>query len=95
MKLRSSGGGGVVQIDPGYPKFKYHASLPAKIVFTAAEEQALGDSWKDSPADFQPDAVEEELGYRIVKEDLPNGRVRVSIKVTVKGLERSIVEADI
>lgn len=33
-----------------YPKWKYHASQPAKIVQTQQQESALGAGWTDSPA---------------------------------------------
>lgn len=35
-----------------YPKWKYHATLPAIIIQDAIEETELGDEWKDSPTDF-------------------------------------------
>lgn len=35
----------------GYPKYKYHAELDPEIVHDDIQEAALGDSWKDSPAD--------------------------------------------
>ena len=34
-----------------YPKWKYHATQPARIVASPEAETALGDGWVDSPAD--------------------------------------------
>lgn len=40
-----------------FPKWKYHASKDALIVYSAKEEKALGKGWGNSPADF--DKVDE------------------------------------
>ena len=40
-----------------YPKWKYHLSLTAVIIQNAEEEQALGEEWLDSPADFALNAI--------------------------------------
>jgi hypothetical protein len=34
-----------------YPKWKYHRKLESKIVHSSEEEEALGDSWYDSPSE--------------------------------------------
>jgi hypothetical protein len=41
-----------------FPKWKYHPTKPAVIVYTPEEERALGDGWVDSPADFVKAAAE-------------------------------------
>lgn len=35
-----------------YPKWKYHAEKAPVVVASKDEEQALGSSWADSPADL-------------------------------------------
>lgn len=35
-----------------YPKWKYHATEPAKIFDNAKEEVAAGEDWQESPFDF-------------------------------------------
>lgn len=35
-----------------FPKWKYHAEKEALVVDSELEEQALGEGWRDSPADF-------------------------------------------
>lgn len=37
-----------------YPKWKYSATAPAKIVHSADEEVALGEGWEDTPEAFVP-----------------------------------------
>jgi hypothetical protein len=34
-----------------FPKWKYHPTLPGKIVQNAAEEKALGKGWYNNPAE--------------------------------------------
>ncbi|MGA2857267.1 MAG: hypothetical protein ABSE40_10375 [Candidatus Sulfotelmatobacter sp.] len=34
-----------------FPKWKYHATLPSKIVQNAGEEKALGKGWYNTPAE--------------------------------------------
>lgn len=36
-----------------FPKWLYHAELPARIVKTPEEQIALGEGWADSPAAFE------------------------------------------
>jgi hypothetical protein len=36
-----------------YPTWRYHASLPARIVNGPEEDAALGPEWADTPAAFQ------------------------------------------
>lgn len=36
-----------------YPRWKYHATKPACVVYSAKEERDLGRGWADSPADFE------------------------------------------
>ncbi len=36
----------------GFPKWKYHRTLPACIVNDATAEAELGEDWADSPAAF-------------------------------------------
>lgn len=44
-----------------YPKYKYHATEPAKVVESADEDSALGDGWVDAPveASAAPDELDE------------------------------------
>lgn len=35
-----------------HPKWKYHASRPARVVSSEAEEKELGPEWAESPAKF-------------------------------------------
>ena len=35
-----------------YPSWRYHATLPPRIVQTQAEDKKLGKAWKDTPAAF-------------------------------------------
>lgn len=44
-----------------YPKWKYHATLPAKIIFNASEENTAGSEWFESPADIGKIEVYEEV----------------------------------
>lgn len=39
-----------------YPRWRYHKTLPGKIVQSAAEDAALGKGWADSPAAFEEKA---------------------------------------
>jgi hypothetical protein len=41
-----------------FPKWKYHATEPARVVHDEAAETALGDDWAESPADHQPASAE-------------------------------------
>lgn len=43
-----------------YPAWRYHRSLPAKIVQTAKEDAALGPDWADTPAAFSHESPEPE-----------------------------------
>jgi hypothetical protein len=43
-----------------YPKWKYHASCPARIVHDPGEEASLGAGWCDSPAAIGAEKVEPE-----------------------------------
>lgn len=44
-----------------YPKWKYHRTLPARIVQDPAAEAALGDGWADWPGAFaEPEAIEKD-----------------------------------
>lgn len=38
--------------DPNWPKAKYHEVHGGAVVNSAEEEEALGEGWYDSPADF-------------------------------------------
>jgi len=40
-----------------YPSWRYHRTLPPKIVQTPDEDQALGAEWSDSPAFPEPEPV--------------------------------------
>lgn len=40
-----------------YPKWKYHATLPACLVHNTKEELRLGEAWGDAPADPEPEPV--------------------------------------
>ena len=43
-----------------FPKWKYHATLPARIVANYEEEEALGDEWADRPDSVKkPDQQDE------------------------------------
>lgn len=44
-----------------YPKYKYHATEPAKVVDSADEDSALGDGWVDSPVEAPAEAAPDEL----------------------------------
>jgi hypothetical protein len=35
-----------------FPCWRYHRTLPARIVYSAEEEKALGEGWADTPAAF-------------------------------------------
>jgi hypothetical protein len=41
-----------LEVKEEFPKYKYHATKAPKLVKSQEEEDALGDSYKDSPADF-------------------------------------------
>lgn len=40
-----------------FPKWKYHKTEAPKLIHSEAEEMALGSSWKESPADFEVEAM--------------------------------------
>jgi hypothetical protein len=42
-----------------FPKWKYHTTLPARIVASPDEEQALGAEWLDSPGLAAEEAAED------------------------------------
>lgn len=44
-----------------YPKWLYHAELPAVVVETPDEHAALGEGWEDSPAAFGADFGDAEV----------------------------------
>lgn len=60
-----------------YPSWRYHKSLEAKIVRSAAEDVSLGDGWVESPADV--DIVEP------VPLDLSTEPIEVLVKMLVDG----------
>jgi hypothetical protein len=39
-----------------FPRWRYHRTKPACIVYDAAEYDALGDGWADTPAAFEGEA---------------------------------------
>jgi hypothetical protein len=55
-----------------YPAWRYHATLPAKIVATAEEDAALDESWVDSPAKL-PEPDDDKLKRRSAPRGKPNG----------------------
>lgn len=42
-----------------YPAWRYHRTLPARIVNDPIEEQELGEGWADRPSAFREPAPEE------------------------------------
>lgn len=41
-----------------YPRWKYHATKPARIVESAEEEVALGDDWHNTPQEAAAEQAE-------------------------------------
>lgn len=35
-----------------YPRWRYHRTLPARIVATVEDDRALGEDWANTPAAF-------------------------------------------
>lgn len=51
-----------------YPSWRYHKSEPAKIIHSEAEHEALGDEWKQSPADHEMKEEVEQVEAPVVEE---------------------------
>jgi hypothetical protein len=55
---------------PDYPKYKYHAHEKPVIVPHAEAERALGDEWKDSPADHHKEIPCTKEEFEIIGEEI-------------------------
>lgn len=44
-----------------YPKWKYHKTKEAELVFDEKQEKALGKGWAESPAEFEENKKEEKV----------------------------------
>lgn len=62
-----------------FPRWMYHTTETARIVASEDELAALGDGWKESPADFGIEAAVEPAGVEApVEEEIHVPEVEVS-----------------
>lgn len=84
-------------VEREYPRWIYHPSKEARIVYTAIEERELGPNWCDSPA-FFPKEVEEvatEVEPEIeteVKEESPS-QILNGFKKEIKNRKNAHIKA--
>jgi hypothetical protein len=52
-----------------YPKWMYHATLPACVVQDPIEQEELGDDWAETPAAFIAAVTDEVLIQQLIPPD--------------------------